>query len=68
MVKLALSPKQESILARLLKETSLEKMEKSPCVIPLQPNSENTEVEELRSTYIPIIVSSTVFCPIQQSC
>ena len=27
-------------------------MEKSPCVIPLQPNSENTEVEELRSTYI----------------
>ena len=28
-------------------------MEKSPCVIPLQPNSENTEVEELRSTYIP---------------
>ena len=27
-------------------------MEKSPCVIPLQPNPENTEVEELRSTYI----------------
>ena len=53
MVQLALSSRQESILARLLKETSLEKMEtESPCVIPLQPNSQNTEVEELRSTYI----------------
>ena len=42
-----------SILARLLKETSLEKMEKPFCVIPLQPN-ENTgsELEKLRSTYI----------------
>ena len=28
-------------------------MVKSHCVIPLQPNSENIEVEELRSTYIP---------------
>ena len=27
-------------------------MEKSFCVIPLQPNPENSEVEELRSTYI----------------
>ena len=55
MVQLALSSRrsrQETVLARLLRETSLDKMKKSFCVIPLQPNPENSEVEELRSTYI----------------
>ena len=52
MVQLVLSSRQETILARSLKETSLYKMEKSFCIIPLQPNPENSEVEELRSTYI----------------
>jgi len=52
VVQLVLSSRQETILARSLKETSLYKMEKSFCIIPLQPNPENSEVEELRSTYI----------------
>ena len=66
MVQLALSSRrswQETILALLLKETSLDKMEKSFCVIPPQPNPENSEVEELRSTYIAnCVLNSFLSC------
>ena len=52
MVQLVLSSRQKTILARSVNGTALYKMEKSFCIIPLQPNPENYEVEELRSTYI----------------
>ena len=51
-VQLVVSSRQETLLSRSLKETSLDKMENSFCVIPLQPNPKFSEVEVLRSTYI----------------